>query len=288
MYKKLYTIMEYAYPNVLVSTQWVNDHLNDSKVRIVEVDYNPTTSYLIGHIPGAVLFDWKQELIDANKREVISKEILEDLLQRAGVNNDTIIVVYGDFKNWFATFAFWMFKYYGFKDIRLMNGSRKKWFDEDRPLSLDIPSYPRGNYKASDPDKSIRAFMKYIQEAIGTTDKILIDVRSNDEYHGITLSPSEYFSEYGQIGGHIPGAINVPWNLMVNEDDTFKSPKELKNLYDSLNITPEKEVITYCGIGERASYTWFVLKYLLGYPNVKSYDGSWLEWGNTIGNPIEK
>jgi thiosulfate/3-mercaptopyruvate sulfurtransferase len=280
--------MEYAYPDVLVSTQWVNDHLNDSKVRIVEVDYNPTTSYLIGHIPGAVLFNWKQELIDATKREVISKEVLEDLLQRAGVNNDTILVVYGDFKNWFATFAFWMFKYYGFKDIRLMNGSRKKWFDEDRPLSFDIPSYSRGNYKASDPDKSIRAFMRYIQEAIGCPDKILVDVRSNDEYNGTTLAPSEYFSEYGQIGGHIPGAINVPWNLMVNEDGTFKSQVELKKLYESLNITSEKEVITYCGIGERASYTWFVLKYLLGYPNVKSYDGSWLEWGNTIGNPIEK
>jgi thiosulfate/3-mercaptopyruvate sulfurtransferase len=280
--------MEYAYPDVLVSTQWVNDHLNDSKVRIVEVDYNPTTSYLIGHIPGAVLFDWKQELIDVTKREVISKEVLEDLLQRAGVNNDTILVVYGDFKNWFATFAFWMFKYYGFKDIRLMNGSRKKWFDEDRPLSFDIPSYSRGNYKASDPDKSIRAFMRYIQEAIGCPDKILIDVRSNDEYNGTTLAPSEYFSEYGQIGGHIPGAINVPWNLMVNEDGTFKSQGELKKLYESLNITSEKEIITYCGIGERASYTWFVLKYLLGYPNVKSYDGSWLEWGNTIGNPIEK
>ena len=280
--------MEYAYPNVLVSTQWVNDHLNDSKIRIVEVDYNPTTSYLIGHIPGAVLFDWKQELIDVTKREVISKEVLEDLLQRAGVNNDTILVVYGDFKNWFATFAFWMFKYYGFKDIRLMNGSRKKWFDEDRPLSFDIPSYSRGNYKASDPDKSIRAFMRYIQEAIGCPDKILVDVRSNDEYNGTTLAPSEYFSEYGQIGGHIPGAINVPWNLMVNEDGTFKSQGELKNLYESLNITSEQEIITYCGIGERASYTWFVLKYLLGYPNVKSYDGSWLEWGNTIGNPIEK
>jgi thiosulfate/3-mercaptopyruvate sulfurtransferase len=280
--------MEYAYPNVLVSTQWVNDQLNDSKIRIVEVDYNPTTSYLIGHIPGAVLFDWKQELIDVTKREVISKEVLEDLLQRAGVNNDTILVVYGDFKNWFATFAFWMFKYYGFKDIRLMNGSRKKWFDEDRPLSFDIPSYSRGNYKASDPDKSIRAFMRYIQEAIGCPDKILVDVRSNDEYNGTTLAPSEYFSEYGQIGGHIPGAINVPWNLMVNEDGTFKSQGELKNLYESLNITSEKEIITYCGIGERASYTWFVLKYLLGYPNVKSYDGSWLEWGNTIGNPIEK
>jgi thiosulfate/3-mercaptopyruvate sulfurtransferase len=280
--------MDYAYPNVLVDTQWVNDHLNDSKVKIVEVDYNPTTSYLLGHIPGAVLFDWKRELIDSTKREIISKEILEDLLQRAGVNNDTILVVYGDFKNWFATFAFWILKYYGFQDIRLLNGSRKKWLDEDRPYIVDIPSYPRGNYKASNPDKSIRAFMRYIQEAIESQSKILIDVRGKDEFDGITLAPSEYSSEYGQIGGHIPGAINVPWNLMVNEDGTFKPAEYLKNLYESLNITPEKEVITYCGIGERASYTWFVLKYLLGYPNVKSYDGSWLEWGNTIGNPIEK
>jgi thiosulfate/3-mercaptopyruvate sulfurtransferase len=280
--------MDYAYPNVLIDTQWVNDHLNDSKVRIVEVDYNPTTSYLLGHIPGAVLFDWKRELIDSTKREIISKEILEDLLQRAGVNSDTILVVYGDFKNWFATFAFWILKYYGFQDIRLLNGSRKKWLDEDRPYILDVPSYPRGNYKASDPDKSIRAFMRYIQEAIESQSKILIDVRGKDEFDGISLAPSEYSSEYGQIGGHIPGAINVPWNLMVNEDGTFKTAEYLKNLYESLNITPEKEVITYCGIGERASYTWFVLKYLLGYPNVKSYDGSWLEWGNTIGNPIEK
>lgn len=280
--------MDYAYPNVLVDTQWVNDHLNDSKVKIVEVDYNPTTSYLLGHIPGAVLFDWKRELIDSTKREIISKEILEDLLQRAGVNNDTILVVYGDFKNWFATFAFWILKYYGFQDIRLLNGSRKKWLDEDRPYIVDIPSYPRGNYKASNPDKSIRAFMRYIQEAIESQSKILIDVRGKDEFDGISLAPSEYSSEYGQIGGHIPGAINVPWNLMVNEDGTFKTAEYLKNLYESLNITPEKEVITYRGIGERASYTWFVLKYLLGYPNVKSYDGSWLEGGNTIGNPIEK
>ena len=280
--------MDYAYPDVLVNTQWVNDHLKDSKVRIVEVDYNPITSYFIGHIPGAVLFDWKRELVDSSKREVISKEILQDLLQRAGVNDDTILVVYGDFKNWFATFAFWIFKYYGCHDIRLMNGSRKKWFDEDRPLSTDIPSYPRGTYKASNPNKNIRAFMGYIQEAIGSSDKILIDVRSNDEFNGITLAPSEYSSEYGQIGGHIPGAINIPWNLMVNEDGTFKPVEDLKKIYESLNITPEKEIITYCGIGERASFTWFVLKYLLGYTNVKSYDGSWLEWGNTIGNPIEK
>lgn len=280
--------MEYAYHNVLVSTQWINDHLNDPKVRIVEVDYIPATSYMLGHIPGAVLFDWKRDIIDSTKRDVISKEVLEDSLQRIGVNNDTTLIVYGDFKNSFATFAFWIFKYYGFKDVRLMNGSRKKWFEEDRPLSLDIPSYRRGSFKASDPDKSIRAFMSYVKEKIGSQDKILVDVRTNDEYNGKTLAPTEYSTEYGQMGGHIPGAVNVPWNKMVSEDGTLKSAVELKKLYESLNVTPDKEVITYCGIGERAAYTWFVLKYLLGYPNVKSYDGSWLEWGNTIGNTIEK
>src|ERR687898_514848 len=232
--------MEYAYPNVLVSTQWINDHLDDPKIRIVEVDYIPTTSYILVHIPGAVLFDWKQDIIDSRKRDVISKDDLEESLQRIGINNDTTIIVYGDFKNWFATFAFWIFKYYGVKDV------------------------------------------------IGTQDKILVDVRTNDEYNGKTLAPTEYSTEYGQMGGHIPGAVNVPWNKMVNENGTLKSAEELKKLYESLNVTPDKEVITYCGIGERAAYTWFVLKYLLGYPNVKSYDGSWLEWGNTMGNPIEK
>ena len=280
--------MDYVYPNVLVSTQWINDHLDDPIVKIIEVDFNPTTSYMLGHIPGALLFDWKRDLIDSNKREIISKEDLENSLQRAGINNDTTLIVYGDFKNWFATFAFWILKYYGFQDVRLMNGSRKKWFEEDRPFSLDLPNYPTGTFKASEPDKSIRAFMNYVKEAIGFHNKILIDVRSNDEYKGKTLAPSEYFTEYGQIGGHIPGAVNVPWNSMINEDGTFKSSGELRKLYESLNVTPDKEVITYCGIGERASYTWFVLKYLLGYPNVKNYDGSWLEWGNTLGNPIEK
>lgn len=280
--------MEYAYHNVLVSTQWINDHLNDPKVRIVEVDYIPATSYMLGHIPGAVLFDWKRDIIDSTKRDVISKEVLEDSLQRIGVNNDTTLIVYGDFKNSFATFAFWIFKYYGFKDVRLMNGSRKKWFEEDRPLSLDIPSYRRGNFKASDPDKSIRAFMSYVKEKIGSQDKILVDVRTNDEYNGKTLAPTEYSTEYGQMGGHIPGAVNVPWNKMVSEDGTLKSAVELKKLYESLNVTPDKEVITYCGIGERAAYTWFVLKYLLGYPNVKTFDGSWLEGSNIMGNLIEK
>jgi thiosulfate/3-mercaptopyruvate sulfurtransferase len=280
--------LDYVYPDVLVNTQWINDHLNDPNVRIIEVDFNPTTSYMLGHIPGALLFDWKRDLIDSNKREIISKEDLENSLQRAGINNDTTLIVYGDFKNWFATFAFWILKYYGFQDVRLMNGSRKKWFEEDRPFSLDLPHYPTGTFQASGPDKSIRAFMSYVKEAIGFHNKILIDVRSNDEYKGKTLAPSEYFTEYGQIGGHIPGAVNVPWNSMINEDGTFKSSEELRKLYELLNVTPDKEVITYCGIGERASYTWFVLKYLLGYPNVKSYDGSWLEWGNTLGNPIEK
>jgi len=280
--------MEYAHPNVLVSTQWINDHLNDKKIRLVEVDYIPATSYVLGHIPGAVLFDWKRDIIDSRKRDVISKEDLEKSLQRIGVNNDTTIIVYGDFKNWFATFAFWIFKYYGVKDVRLMNGSRKKWLEEDRPISVDIPSYLSGNFKASDPDKSIRAFMNYVKDVIGTQDKILVDVRTNDEYNGKTLAPTEYSPEYGQIGGHIPGAVNVPWSKMVNEDGTLKSADELKNLYESVNVTSNKEIITYCGIGERASYTWFVLKYLLGYPNVKTYDGSWLEWGNTMGNPIEK
>jgi thiosulfate/3-mercaptopyruvate sulfurtransferase len=280
--------MEYAYPNVLVSTQWINDHLDDRKIRIVEVDYIPATSYILGHIPGAVLFDWKRDIIDSRKRDVISKEDLEKSLQRIGVNNDTTIIVYGDFKNWFATFAFWIFKYYGAQDVRLMNGSRKKWLEEVRPISLDIPSYPRGNFKASDPDKSIRAFMNDVKEIINSQGKILVDVRTNDEYNGKTLAPTEYSPEYGQMGGHIPGAVNVPWSKMVNENGTLKSADELKKLYESLNVTPDKEIITYCGIGERASYTWFVLKYLLGYPNVKTYDGSWLEWGNTMGNPIEK
>jgi len=254
----------------------------------MEVDYNPATSYMLGHIPGAILFDWRRDLIDSNMREIVSKDSLEKSLQRSGVNNDTILVIYGDFKNWFATFAFWVLKYYGFQDIRLMNGSRKKWLEEERPISLEIPSYPPGSFKASGPDKSIRVFMDYIKKTIGSRNKILIDVRSNEEYQGKTLAPSEYFTEYGQIGGHIPGAVNVPWNSMINEDGTFKSAEELKKVYESLDITPDKEIITYCGIGERASYTWFVLKYLLGYPNVKSYDGSWLEWGNTLGNPIEK
>jgi thiosulfate/3-mercaptopyruvate sulfurtransferase len=280
--------MEYAHPDVIVDTQWIYDHMNDPQVRIAEVDYNPATSYTIGHIPGAVLFDWKQDLNDQNKKDIISKEGCEDLLQRAGVNNDTILVLYGDYKNWFAAFAFWVFKYYGFNDVKLMNGARKKWFEEDRPVSLDVPSYPRGSFKASEPDNSIRVLIPYVKEILSSKDKILIDVRSPEEYSGKILVLQVYASEQPPRGGHIPGAINIPWDWSVNEDGTFKSPEELRNIYNSMDVTNNKEVITYCRIGERSAYTWFVLKYLLGYPNVKNYEGSWAEWANTVGSPIEK
>jgi thiosulfate/3-mercaptopyruvate sulfurtransferase len=280
--------MEYAHPDVIVDTQWIYDHMNDPQVRIAEVDYNPATSYTIGHIPGAVLFDWKQDLNDQNKKDIISKEGCEDLLQRAGVNNDTILVLYGDYKNWFAAFAFWVLKYYGFNDVKLMNGARKKWFEEDRPVSLDVPSYPRGSFKASEPDNSIRVLIPYVKEILSSKDKILIDVRSPEEYSGKILVLPVYASEQPPRGGHIPGAINIPWDWSVNEDGTFKSPEELRNIYNSMDVTNNKEVITYCRIGERSAYTWFVLKYLLGYPNVKNYEGSWAEWANTVGNPIEK
>jgi thiosulfate/3-mercaptopyruvate sulfurtransferase len=280
--------MEYAHPDVIVDTQWIYDHLNDPQVRIAEVDYNPATSYTIGHIPGAILFDWKQDLNDQNKKDIISKEGCEDLLQRAGVNNDTMLVLYGDYKNWFAAFAFWVFKYYGFNDVRLINGARKKWFEEDRPISLDVPSQPRGSFKASEPDNSIRVFIPYVKEILSSKDKILVDVRSPEEYSGKILVLPVYASEQPPRGGHIPGAINIPWDWAVNEDGTFKSAEELRNIYNSMDVTNNKEVITYCRIGERSAYTWFVLKYLLGYPNVKNYEGSWAEWSSTVGSPIEK
>ena len=280
--------MEYAHPEVLVDTQWVEDHLKDPKVRVAEVDYDPKANYKLGHIPGAVLFDWKEDINDPLTRNIFSKQSCEELLQRAGINNDTTLILYGDFNNWFAAFAFWVFKYYGYDDIRLMNGGRKKWLEEDRPLSKDIPEYPKGNFKAAEPDKSIRVFLNYVRDSLGSSQKVLIDVRSPKEFTGEILAPPEYPTEHAQRGGHIPGALNIPWSQAVSEDGTFKSTEELKKLYESKGITSDKEVIAYCRIGERSSHTWFVLKYLLGYPDVKNYDGSWTEWGNMIDNPIEK
>ena len=280
--------MEYAHPEVLVDTQWVEDHLKDPKVRVAEVDYDPKANYKLGHVPGTVLFDWKEDINDPLTRNIFSKQSCEDLLQRAGISNDMTLILYGDFNNWFAAFAFWVFKYYGYDDIRLMNGGRKKWLEEDRPLSKDIPEYPKGNFKAAEPDKSIRVFLNYVRDSIESSQKVLIDVRSPKEFTGEILAPPEYPTEHAQRGGHIPGALNIPWSQAVSEDGTFKSAEELKKLYESKGITSNREVITYCRIGERSSHTWFVLKYLLGYPDVKNYDGSWTEWGNMIDNPIEK
>jgi thiosulfate/3-mercaptopyruvate sulfurtransferase len=280
----------YAHPEVLVDTQWLEEHLRDSKLRIAEVDYDPKANYQLGHVPGAVLFDWKQDINDPVSRNVLSKQACEDLLQGAGVNNDTTLVLYGDFNNWFAAFAFWVFKYYGFKDVRIMNGGRKKWLEEDREVNKDIPSYPKGNYKASDPDKNIRVYLNEVKHALDARDRIkMVDVRSPKEFTGEILAPPEYPTEHAQRGGHIPGAENIPWAQAVNDKDgTFKSVEELRKLYESKGITQDKEIIAYCRIGERSSHTWFVLKYLLGYPNVKNYDGSWTEWGNMIANRIEK
>jgi thiosulfate/3-mercaptopyruvate sulfurtransferase len=280
--------LDYAHPEVLVDTQWVEDHLKDPKVRVAEVDYDPTANYKLGHVPGAVLFDWKEDINDPLTRNILSKQSYEELMQRAGINNDTTLILYGDFNNWFAAFAFWVFKYYGYEDLRIMNGGRKKWLEEDRPLNKDIPQYPKGSLKAAEPDKSIRVFLNYVRDSIGPGQKVLIDVRSPKEFTGEILAPPEYPTEHAQRGGHIPGALNIPWSQAVNEDGTFKSTEELKKLYESKGVAPNKEIITYCRIGERSSHTWFVLKYLLGYPDVKNYDGSWTEWGNMIDNLIEK
>ena len=280
---------EYAHPEVLVDTQWIEEHLKDEKVRIAEVDYDPTANYELGHIPGAVLIKWKADINDPISRNILNKQAFEDLFQRIGVNNDTTLALYGDFNNWFAAFAFWVFKYYGFNDVRIINGGRKKWLQEDRPLTKDVRNYTRGNYKVAEkePEKNIRVYLDYVRNTLGS--KVLVDVRSPKEFTGEITAPPEYPTEHAQRGGHIPGAINIPWSQAVNDaDGTFKSIGELKNLYESKGITPDKEIITYCRIGERSSHTWFALKYLLGYPNVKNYDGSWTEWGNIIANPIEK
>ncbi len=280
--------MDYAHPETLMTTQWVQDHHKDANVRIVEVDYDPTANYALGHIPGSILWDWKKDLNDPVARDILSKQQLEQLLSRSGISSDTKIVLYGDFNNWFAAYAFWDLTYYGAKNVHLMNGGRKKWIDEDRPVTKEVPSYTATTYKAPEPNEELRAYLDQIREAVAKRDRILVDVRSPKEFTGEITAPPEYPQEHAQRGGHIPGAINIPWAQAVNEDGTFKSADELKQLYASKGVTPEKEVVAYCRIGERSSHTWFVLKYLLGYPKVRNYDGSWTEYGNMVRNPIEK
>lgn len=280
--------MEYSNPNVLVNTQWVEDHLNDSNVRIAEVDYDPKANYNLGHIPNSILFDWKRDINDPLTRNILSRDDCSTLLQKAGINDSTTLILYGDFNNWFAAFAFWVFEYYGMKNTKIMNGGRKKWLEEDRPISKEIPSFPMGNFKPTAPNPALRAFLSQVRESLELDKTKRIDVRSPQEFTGEITAPAEYPTEHAQRGGHIPGAVNIPWAKAVNDDGTFKSADELTKLYQTVGITPDKEIITYCRIGERSSHTWFVLKHLLGYPDVKNYDGSWTEWGNMINNPIEK
>ena len=288
------TKTKYVHPEVLVDTQWVEEHLDDKHVRIVEVDYDPKSNYNLGHIPTSILIDWRKDVNDAITRDILNIHDFQTLLQINGINNNTTLILYGDFNNWFAAFAFWVFKYYRYNDVRLLDGGRKKWLEEDRPISKEVVNYPKGNYQLDEniePNDDIRAFLGQVKNALVSRRNFqlsLVDVRSEAEYRGEITAPPEYPTEGAQRGGHIPGAKNVPWAQVIKDDGTFKTVEEIRKLYEEQEITKDKDIITYCRIGERSSHTWFVLKYLLGYPNVKNYDGSWTEWGNLIGNRIEK
>lgn len=280
--------MTYAKPDYLVSTDWVAAHLDDPKVRIVESDED-VLLYEQGHIPGAVMIDWQLDLNDSVRRDYLKKAEFEALLASKGIGNDTTVVFYGDKNNWWACYAFWVFQLFGHDNARIMNGGRKKWVDEGRPMTKDRPVVAPARYVSRQrADYRIRAFRDQVLEHVHM-ESPLIDVRSPKEYTGELLHMEAYPQEGALRGGHIPGARNVPWARAVNEDGTFKSADELRAIYEGeAGLSPEKSVIAYCRIGERSSHTWFVLSYLLGYPNVRNYDGSWTEWGNLVGVPIEK
>jgi thiosulfate/3-mercaptopyruvate sulfurtransferase len=275
----------YANPEVLVSTDWVAQHKADPKVVIAEVDVD-TKAYDEGHVPGAIGWNWQTQLCDTVQRDIIPKNEMEKLMRDSGIVNDTTVVLYGDNNNWFAAWAFWQMKIYGHKDVRLMDGGRKKWVAEGREMSKDKPAPKAASYKANAPDQSLRAYLPQAQEAM-KNGVPMVDVRSVDEFTGKILSPPG-LPETCQRGGHIPGAKNIPWATACNDDGTFKSFDELKALYVNKGITPDKDVVTYCRIGERSSHTWFVLKYLLGFKNVRNYDGSWTEWGNLVAAPVAR
>ncbi|HEY2939370.1 MAG TPA: sulfurtransferase [Gaiellaceae bacterium] len=276
----------YAKP-VLVTTDWLAEHLNDDVVVVAEVDENPDL-YDEGHIPGSINLHWRDDLQDPVERDLVEREVFERLLGERGISNDTTLVLYGDKNNWFAAYAYWYLKIYGHEDVRILDGGRQKWIDESRELTTDVPTPQRAQYKAKERDESIRAFRDAVREGIGAGEKALVDVRSPQEYAGELIAPPGYEQEGAQRGGHIPTAQSIPWAQAVRDDGTFKSADELRELYQDKGVSPEKEVTAYCRIGERSAHTWFVLRELLGYETVKNYDGSWTEWGNLVDVPIEK
>ena len=277
----------YANTDVLVTTDWVKENLGKPKIKLVEVDVD-TKAYEAGHIPGAVGFNWQTQLQDSVRRDIVGKEAFESLMSAAGIANDDTIVLYGDNNNWFAAYAFWLFKMYGHRDVRLMDGGRVKWLNEsDKSLTTDPPKVTPSRYSASSPELSLRARVQNVLAAVDGRTHNLIDVRSPDEFTGKVIAPPG-MTETAQRAGHIPGAASVPWAQTVREDGTFKSPEDLRALYEAKGVTPDKDVIAYCRIGERSSHTWFVLHELLGYDRVRNYDGSWTEWGSMVNVPIEK
>ncbi len=278
---------EYVHPEVLVSTQWVADHINDANIKIVESDED-ILLYEVGHIESAIKIDWQTDLQDQLIRDYVDKEKFEQLLSDKGISNDTTVVFYGDKSNWWACYALWVFKLFGHENCLIMNGGRQKSIEEDRPLTKDVPDFPKTDYKVSGTNEAIRAFRDDVITHMGSGNP-LIDVRSPKEYSGELLHMEAYPQEGALRGGHIPGADNVPWATAANEDGTFKSADELRSIYmEGKGLKEGDDIIAYCRIGERSSHTWFVLTYLLGFDDVKNYDGSWTEWGNLVRAPIEK
>jgi thiosulfate/3-mercaptopyruvate sulfurtransferase len=276
----------YAHPEALVETDWLAEHAADPNVRVFEVDVD-TTAYDQGHVDGAIGLNWKTDLQQRPVRDLLSKAQLEALLSRSGVTPNTTIAVYGDNNNWFAAWFFWLLKYYGHADVRLVNGGRIKWLAEQRAVTTAVPAYPASRYAASGPETSLRALREYVLETVEKNGKKLVDVRSPKEFSGELLAPENLPQEGAQRGGHIKGAVNVPWASAVGEDGRFKAADELKRIYGDKGLDGSTETIAYCRIGERSSHTWFVLKYLLGHKKVRNYDGSWTEYGSLIGAPIE-